>query len=59
MKKFKIDGKDVQKGEKEDNPIEIEGTGTVEILESDFIRKMLVLMTMALMIIELYRLRLS
>ena len=39
VKKFKIDGKDVQKGEKEDNPIEIEGTGTVEILESDFIRK--------------------
>ena len=39
VKKFKIDGKDVQKGEEEDNPIEIEGTGTVEILESDFIRK--------------------
>ena len=39
VKKFKIGGKDVQKGEKADNPIEIEGTGTVEILESDFIRK--------------------
>ena len=39
VKKFKISGKDVQKGEKADNPIEIEGTGTVEILESDFIRK--------------------